>query len=369
MLQTLMVKLDPPEESYQLLLDTMHRFNEACNAIAEVVFEMHSASKRKIHKATYYDIRAKYGLSSQLTVRAISKVAEAYKRDKPLKPHFRPDGAIVYDERILSWKGLENVSLITLDSRRIVPTIIGYYQRDRMVNIRGQADLVLIKNIFYICVVIESSEEPTYDPVDVIGIDLGVENIAVDSYGETYSNRKIRDTRKRSDELKARLPRCGTKSSKRYLKKLSGRMAGFAKDVNHCISKNLIMKAKDTCSLMSLEDLEGIRNRTTVSKAQRHDHASWSFGQLREFLTYKAAIAGVPLVFVDPAYTSQECPICHCISRSNRPTRDEFACTCCGFSGHADTVAALNIRARVAVNLPIVSRFVAQAQAQPFREG
>ena len=364
-----MVKLDPPEESYQLLLDTMHRFNEACNAIAEVVFEMHSASKRKILKATYYDIRAKYGLSSQLTVRAISKVAEAYKQDKSLKPHFRPDGAIVYDERILSWKGLENVSLITLESRQIVPTIIGYYQRDRLANIRGQADLVLIKNIFYICVVIESSEEPTYDPVDVIGIDLGVENIAVDSYGETYSSRKIRDTRKRSDGLKARLPRCGTKSSKRYLKKLSGRMAGFAKDVNHCISKNLIMKAKDTCSLMSLEDLEGIRNRTTVSKAQRHDHASWSFGQLREFLTYKAAIAGVPLVFVDPAYTSQECPICHCISRSNRPTRDGFACTCGGFSGPADTVAALNIRARVAVNLPIVSRFVAQAQAQPFRTG
>jgi putative transposase len=142
-------------------------------------------------------------------------------------------------------------------------------------------------------------------------------------------------------------------------------MARFTKDVNHCISKNLITNAKDTCSLIVLEDLKGIRDRTAVSKAQRSDLQSWSFGSLREFVTYKAAIAGMPLIFVDPAYSSQECPICHSISRSNRPTRDEFACTCCGFSGPADTVAAQNIRARVAVNLPIVSRFFAEPQAPP----
>ncbi|HSD59010.1 MAG TPA: zinc ribbon domain-containing protein, partial [Methanotrichaceae archaeon] len=74
-------------------------------------------------------------------------------------------------------------------------------------------------------------------------------------------------------------------------------------------------------------------------------------------------IAGVPLVYIDPAYTSLECPICHHVSRSNRPTRDEFCCSCCGFSGPADNVAALNIRARVEVNLPIVARFFAQPQA------
>jgi putative transposase len=143
-------------------------------------------------------------------------------------------------------------------------------------------------------------------------------------------------------------------------------MARFAKDANHRISKTLIMKAEGTRSLISLENLEGIWNRTTVRKSQRRDHHSWSFAQLRTFVAYKAAIAGVPLVYIDPAYTSQECPICHHISRSNRPTRDEFCCTCCGFSGLADNVAAQIIRARVAANLPIVSRFFAQAQATSF---
>lgn len=79
-----MVKLDPSQEQYQALLDTMHRFNQACNDIAETIIELQSANKFELHKVVYYPIREKYGLSSQLTVRAISKVSEAYKRDKSI---------------------------------------------------------------------------------------------------------------------------------------------------------------------------------------------------------------------------------------------------------------------------------------------
>jgi len=74
------------------------------------------------------------------------------------------------------------------------------------------------------------------------------------------------------------------------------------------VERNLGVSPGICLSLISLEDLKGILARTTVSKAQRRDHESWNFGQLREFVTYKAIIVGVPLVFVDPVYTSQECP-------------------------------------------------------------
>jgi len=366
MLQTLMVRLDPSPEQHKMLCETMKRFNEACNHIAETVFALHSANKVEVQKTVYYPIREEFGLSAQLTILAIRKVCEAYKRDKSIKPEFRLDGAIVYDQRVLSWKGLEKVSLVTLNGRQTIPVRIGEYQRARMDRIRGQADLILVKNVFYLCVVVEAPEASPYDPVGVIGVDLGIKNLAVDSDGEVHSSQQIQETRTRSDSLKARLQHCGTKSAKRHLKKLSGRMTRFAKDTNHRISKILITKAKGTRSLISLEDLEGIRNRTTVRKSQRRNHHSWSFAQLRQFMTYKAAIAGVPLVFIDPAYTSKECPICHHVSQSNRLTRDDFCCTCCGFSGPADNVAALNIRARVAVNLPIVSRLFAQAQVTPF---
>jgi predicted transposase len=114
MLQTLLVKLDPSQEQYKMLSETMKRFNEACNEIAETVFAIHSANKIEVQKTVHYPIREKFGLSAQLTILAIRKVCEAYKRDKSIKPEFRLDGALVYDQRVLSWKGLDKVSMATL---------------------------------------------------------------------------------------------------------------------------------------------------------------------------------------------------------------------------------------------------------------
>ncbi len=81
----------------------------------------------------------------------------------------------------------------------------------------------------------------------------------------------------RLDSLKARLQSKGTKSAKRHLKKLSGRTARFSKDVNHCISKKHVAKAKDTLRSIALEDLQGIRDRVTVRKAQRRSLHTWNF--------------------------------------------------------------------------------------------
>jgi IS605 OrfB family transposase len=355
MLQTLMVKLDPSPEQHKMLLETMKRFNEACNQIAETVFALHSANKVEIHKMVYYPVREHFGLSSQLTVRAISKVCEAYKRDRSIKPEFRLDGAIVYDQRILSWKGLEKVSLITLQGRQIIPVRLGDYQQVRMDRIRGQADLIFVKGIFYLCVVVEVDEASLYDPVGVLGVDLGIKNLAVDSDGEVHSGEQINQTRDRRDSLKARLQRKGTKSAKRHLKKLSGKIARFSKDVNHCISKKLVAKAKDTLRSIALEDLQGIRDRVTVRMAQRRSLHTWNFGLLRMFVDYKTKIAGVPLVFVDPRNTSRTCPSCGYVAKANRPNRDDFRCEACGYDGAADHIAAMNIAFRAAVNQPIVA--------------
>lgn len=355
MLQTLMVKLDPSPEQHKMLLETMKRFNEACNHIAETVFAMHSANKVEVHKTVYYPVREHFGLSSQLTIRAISKVCEAYKRDKSIKPEFRLDGAIVYDQRILSWKGLEKVSLITLQGRQAIPIRFGEYQKARLDRIRGQADLILVNGIFYLCVVVEVDEETPYDPKGTLGVDLGIKYLAVDSDGEVHSGEQINQTRERLDSLKARLQSKGTKSAKRHLKKLSGRTARFSRDVNHCISKHIVTKAKDTLRSISLEDLQGIRSRVTVMKAQRRRLHTWNFGLLRTFVEYKAKVAGVPLVFVDPRNTSRTCPSCGHVSKANRPTRDEFRCESCGFAGPADHIAAMNIAFRAEVNQPIVA--------------
>jgi len=356
MMQTLKIKLEPSAEDSRALLETMHQFNAACNYVAEVAFNMHTANKIKLHPFVYQKIRQEFGISSQMAVRAISKVCEAYKKNKSIKPTFDLDGAIVYDQRIMSWKKPDQVSLLTLQGRIKVPVVICDYHAPRLDKIRGQADLVYQRGSFYLCVVVEVLEPAKIIPKNVIGVDLGIKNIAADSTGEEFSGEKIEQVRTKIDALRSELQSCGTKSAKRHLKKLSGREARFHRDVNHCISKKLVAKAKDTSSVIVLEDLSGIRKRITVPKAQRRKQHSWGFYQLRQFIDYKAAIAGVPVIYIDPAYTSQECPICHHTSRSNRPTRDKFSCVCCGFSGPADTIAATNIAARVAVNLPIVAQ-------------
>ena len=104
MLLTLKVKLIPSEDQHKSLLDTMKRFNYACNYISEIAFDLKCANKIKLQKLVYYDVREKFKLSAQLTIRAISKVVEAYKRNKSIKPTFKENGAVVYDQRILSWK-------------------------------------------------------------------------------------------------------------------------------------------------------------------------------------------------------------------------------------------------------------------------
>src|SRR5712692_3405502 len=112
---TLAIKLSPGPEQRAALEATLARFNAACNAIAQVAFREHLANKIALQKIVYYDVRERFGLSSQMTVRAIAKVVAAYKRDKTVQPFFRPRGALTYDERIMSWKGLEHVSLLALD--------------------------------------------------------------------------------------------------------------------------------------------------------------------------------------------------------------------------------------------------------------
>jgi len=127
------IKLITDAEQHRKLLETMKRFNEACNEISRVAFENNTFSKVKIQKLCYYDIREKFGLSAQMVVRAIGKVAESYKANGKETLHtFKETGAIVYDNRILSFKGMEYASILTLEGRIEVPMIISKYHQGIM---------------------------------------------------------------------------------------------------------------------------------------------------------------------------------------------------------------------------------------------
>ncbi|MFH1260302.1 MAG: transposase [Candidatus Micrarchaeota archaeon] len=352
MKQTLMIKLAPTETQHEILLETMERFNEACNCITGKAFELKTANKIRLQQCVYQNIRKDFGLSAQLTIRAISKVCEAYKRNKKIQPFFKPHGAVVYDQRILSFKGLDKVSILTLQGRQIIPIKIGTYQEARLDRIVRQTDLIYRNGIFYLAAIVDAPEPPVNNPDEFIGVDLGIKNIAFDSDGVQYSGNKVNALRKRHAKLRAKLQSKQTESANRLLKKRKRKEARFAKDVNHVISKKIVEKAKDTGRGIALENLTGIRSRTVVRKKQRRQHNSWGFYQLRQFIEYKAKIAGVLVSLVDPRNTSRTCPICGCIDKRNRKSQFNFSCITCGFSSIADYIAAINIGRRAAVNLP-----------------
>ncbi|MFE2993145.1 zinc ribbon domain-containing protein [Streptomyces sp. NPDC059262] len=102
-------------------------------------------------------------------------------------------------------------------------------------------------------------------------------------------------------------------------------------------------EAERTGRGIALETLTGIRERARLRRPQRTMLHSWPFAQLGSFIAYKAKKAGVPVVYVDPAYTSQERSQCHHTARHNRPSQAVFSCRVCGFVDHADHNASHNI--------------------------
>ena len=356
MKQTMLLKLAPTTEQHQALLETMHTFNQAANYVAQVAAARHSANKFELQKLVYGELRTTYKLPAQLAIRCISKASEAYKRDKSIQPHFRPEGAIVYDPRVMALKGSDTVSLLTLAGRVLVPFLFGEYQQARMGAIKGQADLISRKGIFYLAVTLEMLPSAPQDTSDTLGIDLGIVNLATDSTGETFSGEAVERNRKRHHALRQRLQKRGTKSAKRHLKKLSGKEARFKRNTNHVISKRIVAKAKSSRQALAIEELRHIRKRTdrTVRYSQRSRHSSWAFGQLRFFLQYKAALAGIPLHTVDPRNTSKTCHVCGHCAKENRKSQASFVCQQCGYADNADRNAALNI-SRASVMMPIAS--------------
>lgn len=345
---TLQLRLLPDAGQRRLLLTTMERFNAAASHAARVGFEAKVYSQPSIHRRCYRELRERFGMSAQMAVRAIGKAVEIFRRDRTRCPIFKPHGAMTYDERLMSFKGMDRVSLLTLEGRQLVPLVFGEYQRARFDRIKGQCDLVYRQGKFFLYASIDLPPKPPVEVKDFLGVDLGIANLAVDSDGKQYSGADVETVRQRHHRLRQRVQKVGTRGARKKLKRLAGREARFRRHQNHCIAKQLVTTCKDTARGLALENLQGIRTRTTVRRKDRARHAGWPFGQLRGFLEYKAALAGVPVEVVDPRNTSRTCSRCGHSDKANRKDQATFVCRHCAFSLHADVNAARNIGLRAA---------------------
>ena len=356
MILTAKVKLITTPEQKQALVETLREANKACHTISGMAWDRQIFGQFQIHKFAYHHIRETTNLGAQMVVRAIRKVADSYKLDRKTRRKYSWKGGFPYDNRILRWyTDKKAVSIWTVEGREYIPYQSGDHQDGLLQFQKGESDLAYYKGEFYLFASCEIDEPPPGEFEGIIGVDMGVTNIAATSDGDIETSKKIDAVRQRYTERRAILQSVSTKSAKRRLKKISKRENNFRKHINHCISRRLVDLAKHTHRAIAVEDLKGIRKRTRVRKGQRSQHSGWSFYQLRQFIEYKAALIGVTVFAVNPKYTSQECSRCGYIAKANRKSQSEFICVECGYSIHADLNASINIASRVDVNQPMVS--------------
>lgn len=373
--RTICIKLDVTgyEEALQ---ETQCRFNDAASWVASLCWAERITNTNTAHHRVYGETRVRFGLGAQLAVCARAKAMEAVKAvrtqeaeklsrwrkanvrrqkkgKKPMPPpepascpQFGERSSIRYDARTYRLLPLDRVSLNTLQGRVVVRLLPGLRQHEMLVDPAwkiGGAELVWRAGTYFLHVT-QSAQAPDITPAEeAIGVDLGICNVATDSTGEQFTGAQVREKRSRFVARRAALQRVGTRSAKRHLRKMSGRERRYMKDVNHRITKTLVQKAAVSRKALALEDLTGIREEVTVRREHRYERHSWAFYQLRVFLRYKAAWAGVEIRLVDPAYTSQTCSRCGHCAAANRHSQASFLCQQCGFCCHADYNAAVNI--------------------------
>ena len=364
------VKLEPTPKQVAALEATLRACNEAATWVSEIAFERGEFKNFALRKHTYDAVKSRWNLGAQAAQHVIKKTCDAYATlkanlragnlgrsgspryrraaEKPIA--FRPRGAQPYDDRMLSWQIPDRtVSVWTVTGR--IKDVAFTASPKQLATLtlyrRGESDLLQRDGMWFLNATCEVPEAPLNpDPVDFLGIDLGIVNIATTSDGEIMAGRELNRIRARERGLRAKLQKKNTPSAKRRAKKRRRKEARRARDINHKIAKHVVAEAERTGRGIALEDLTGIRERVRLRKPQRATHSSWAFSQLGAFIAYKARKAGVPVVHVDPAYTSRTCAECGHIDRANRVSQARFACRNCGFVDHADRNSSRNIRAR-----------------------
>ena len=356
MKQVIVIKLAPTGEQHQSLLKTIEAFNDGCQYVADVAYDNRIANKIALQPLVYRELRERFGLSAQMAIRAIAKAVEAYKRDKRIHVQFDRHGAMVYDQRIMSFKGLTHVSLLCMSGRELIAMRYGAYQAARIDRAKGQADLVLKDGAFYLYVTIDLPDAPPADTSGgVLGVDLGIVEIATDSEGNSYSGEQVKAVRRRVREHRRQVQKCKTRSAFKRLQAGRRKQSRFVRNVNHTISKQLVQCAYLSHKALALEDLSGIRERANgFGREMRWLLGNWAFDQLGQFVSYKAQALGIPVFFVDPRNTSRTCSVCGHCDKGNRTSQANFHCLQCGFDANADKNAARNIEARAAVRPHIV---------------
>ena len=381
------IKLHTTPEQFQALRHTQLAYRDALNFVSRYAFA-HGKMSNKVglQAGTYADLRAQFGLPSQMACSVPRHVGATYKglwtkatqnaqarKDKRTKKRYkgldRPPKYVsptveYHLGHDYSFKKAQHVSILTLNGRVSIP-YTGYSKHVALIGHGAEIGAAKLwydkpKQTFSLLVSLEvETPDPTPDMhTGIVGVDVGIRYLAVASNtkGECsfYSGKHLVSKANHYARLRKRLQHKGTRSATRRLVSISGRERRLKQDANHVVSKRIVERYPH--ALIGLENVTDIRERPQRRKGRRasvkqrkaNAHQSkWAFAEVHNMLAYKALLQGSMTVKVDAHYTSQACPRCGHTSKENRPRKGLlFVCQHCQYTLHADLVGARNVSLR-----------------------
>lgn len=352
---TAKIQICPDDVEKELLCQTMTAYQKACNFVSGHIFRTHNLKQISLNQELYYDLREKYNLRSQMAQSVIKTVIARYKtilenQKKWIKAHFkRLQFDLVWNRDYSLNENLFSVN--TLNGRIRVSYFSKGMERYFSDEYKfGTAKLVSQKGKYFlhIPVTTEAAESELSDICNVVGIDRGI-NFVIATYDSKHksgfvSGKAIKQKHAKYKKVRQQLQQRKTKSARKRLKKIGQRENRWMQDINHCITKALT-EQNPKHTLFVLEDLTGIRQATEkIRLKDRYVSVSWAFYDLEQKLIYKAKKHQCSVIKVNPAYTSQSCPVCGHTERANRNKKIHlFCCRNCGYQSNDDRIGAMNL--------------------------
>lgn len=342
------LKLTTMKEQHEVLMETLEQYKHCVDKVFEYGFKNRSTAGQALHNATYRELRNEYpSLPSALVCCARVKATEALKTIKSQtkgkwnteQPKAGRHPTIRYNATCCAI-GKDTFAVTTTHGRIKLGIVNNPFVKEDVEQFNTTCELAYRRGNWYLTVFIETRCEDPIPTKDILGIDRGVNNIAVCSNNQFFNSKHLKNVKGKYHHLRKKLQGKGTRSAKRLLKKLSGKENRFVKDCNHCISKQIVALPFDT---FVLEDLD-IHAKKGKGRKFNTLLSGWSWFKLEQFLTYKALLKGKKVEYVDARYTSQKCSVCGYVYRGNRKTQSGFCCRKCGFQINADLNASRNIR-------------------------
>ena len=356
------VKIYPTEYQKNLIIQTMTEYINTVNRLVSDAVNGHS-----IAKSTTADVSAnlpsaltnqcirdaksivkkhyKYCHKAVLKNRSLAKRGFAIRTKVPNLPILKKPCCYINNQNYrLKDNCIEFPVIINGKSKRISVFVkLTDRQKALFSNAKFVTMRIVTKNHKLVTQIVYNVAEPELkSDGNVMGVDLGIKCPAVsycsDGSVKFYGNgRKNKYMRRHYAYLRKKLQ---VSKKIKAVKRINDKEQRIMRDIDHKISHDIVETAvAHNVKVIKLEQLQNIRSATRKSRKNNHSLHTWSFYRLAQFIEYKSKLAGISVEYVNPAYTSQTCPICGHVHHANDRN---YTCEC-GFHIHRDLLGAMNI--------------------------